>query len=308
MKIASLLLVTFGLLSFTGFAQTYDEFILEANELYQSKSFQQSSKKWEEAFRIHEGFSSDYYNAACTNALAGNSDKAFEQLEKALVNGWEDIDWMQEDSDLENLKESSRWSAFIGKVPELREEYLRSLNIEMKNLLEDLRMQDQTIRLLLPDVEQRFGRESKEYSWFRGDLMSRNDSVVLMKVTEILNTEGWLGISEVGESANQTIWLVIQHAPLAVQQKYLPVLEESVLHGESKAQYLAFLEDRILMRNKEKQRYGTQSLWDKEKKVNVIWPVEDPETVNERRASVGLDTLEEYAANSGFLYEPDSQK
>ena len=65
-------------------SQTYYEYTSQANELYQAKKYQESSKAWDLAFKAHHGFSSDYYNSACTNALAGNSDKAFDHLEKAI--------------------------------------------------------------------------------------------------------------------------------------------------------------------------------------------------------------------------------
>ena len=219
-------------------------------------------------------------------------------------NGWEDIAWMKKDSDFASLKNSKKWSDFIKNIPRFQKEHISTLNIKMKQSLENLRMQDQTIRLLSPDAENRFGRESNEYKWFRSELMPRNDSIVLNRITNVLEKNGWMGISEVGELANQTLWLVIQHAPLNIQKKYLPLLEKSVKKGESKARYLAFLQDRILMREDKKQIYGTQSLWDKEKQKNVIWPINDYKTVNQRRKEVGLESVENYAKNNGFIYEP----
>ncbi len=299
-----LIFIGFSLSSSSIISQTYDEYIIQATELYQAKKYQESSKFWDKAFNIHSGFSSDYYNSACTNALAGKTTKSFNYLEKAIKNGWEDIDWMKEDNDLTSLKESKKWSDFIEDIPEFKKGYLSSLNIKIKETLENLRMQDQTIRLLLPDAENRFGRESNEYKWFRSELMPRNDSLVLNKITDVLEKNGWLGINEVGELANQTLWLVIQHAPLDIQKKYLPLLEKSVNKGKSKARYLAFLQDRILMREDKKQIYGTQSLWNKENKKNVIWPITNYKTVNQRRKKVGLESVEDYAKNSGFIYEP----
>jgi len=284
-------------------SQTYYEYTSQANELYQAKKYQESSKAWDLAFKAHHGFSSDYYNSACTNALAGNNDKAFDHLEKAIKNGWNDIEWMKKDSDFASLKTSEKWSDFIKHIPELRQGYLNSLNMQMKQKLENLRMQDQTIRYLLPDAEKRFGRESDAYKWFRSELMTRNDSVVLNRITDIIEKNGWMGISEVGVLANQTFWLVIQHAPLDVQKKYLPVLEHSVRNGESKAEYLAFLQDRVLMREGKKQLYGTQSRWDKKIKKNVIWSITDYKTVNQRRAQVGLGSIEDYAKDNGYLYD-----
>ncbi|MDR5591117.1 TPR end-of-group domain-containing protein [Christiangramia sp. SM2212] len=295
------------LYSLNSFCQSYDGHITDATFLYNQKKYDKSSQKWDNAFTIHKGYSSDYYNAACTNALAGNKDKAFEYLEKAIKSGWNDIEWMKNDRDLISLKDSKRWTLFIKNISSLKTEYLSSLNIKMKDRLEELRMQDQTIRLLLPDAEKRFSRNSKEYSWFRNELMPRNDSIVLTEIVDIINNNGWLGINEVGELANQTLWLVIQHAPLSIQEEYLPLLKKSVEKGDSKARYLAFLQDRILMRKNEKQIYGTQSMWSSKREKNVIWPIENAESVNERRKNVGLESIEEYADNNGFVYEPENK-
>jgi len=303
MRVLFLILIFFS--SFNLCSQTYGAYVIDATALYQAKAYKESASLWDKAFQIHPGFASDYYNAACTAALAGYTKTAFDYLEEAISLGWEDIAWLQQDPDLARLKESPKWTTFIEAIPSLLKEYETSLNMELKNQLEDLRMQDQTIRLLLPDAETRFGRESKAYNWFRNELMPRNDSLVLNRIITLIDEKGWPGIQEVGELANQTLWLVIQHAPLKIQKNYLPLLEKSVNEGESKARYLAFLQDRILMREDQKQTYGTQSLWDSTKKQNVIWPILNPQEVNQRRKEVGLDTIEEYAKNNGFLYTQD---
>ena len=300
MKVLLLILIFFS--SFNLCSQTYDAYVIDATALYQTKAYKESAILWDKAFRIHPGFASDYYNAACTVALAGHTQTAFDYLEQAISHGWEDIAWLQQDPDLASLKEPGNWSAFKNTIPALKTDYLNSLNLELKNQLEDLRMQDQTIRLLLPDAETRYRRESKAYNWFRNELMPRNDSLVLNRIITLIEEKGWPGIQEVGELANQTLWLVIQHAPLEIQKKYLPLLEASVMEGESKARYLAFLQDRILMREDQKQIYGTQSLWDNTKKQNVIWPILNSEKVNQRRKEVGLEPIEAYAEANGFLY------
>lgn len=304
MKILSIILLLFVCNTTNVVCQTYNEFTQQALEQYNNKNYKESSKSWDKAFKVHKGYASDYYNSACTNALAGNNNKALDHIGNAIENGWNDITWLKKDTDFSSLKETQEWSNFLNNIPKLQQEYLSSINVEMKDKLENLRMKDQTMRLLLPDAEKRFGRQSDEYNWFRNELMPRNDSIVLNEIVAVIENDGWLGITEVGELANQTLWLVIQHAPLDIQKKYLPLLKISVDKGESKARYLAFLQDRILMREDKKQIYGTQSLWNEEKKKNVIWPIADYKTVNQRRKEVGLESVEDYAKNSGFVYEP----
>lgn len=171
----------------------------------------------------------------------------------------------------------------------------------IKNELELIKVEDQTLRLLLPTVLEKFGRKSEEYEYF-WFLIQKQDSISSNKLITILDNYGWLGKSRIGNTANQTIWLTIQHSDLKTQEKYLPLLKESVKNGESEGWHLAFLEDRILMRNKKKQLYGTQAVWDNDLKKNKIWPIVDVKTVNQRRIQLGLEPIEEYVKSNGYVF------
>ena len=172
----------------------------------------------------------------------------------------------------------------------------------LKNKLESIRVKDQALRLILPEIENKFGKESEElkYIWI---LIHHQDSINEIEVGKIIDRYGWLGANEVGDLANQSLWLVIQHAPIKIQEKYLPYLRESVEKGESEGWYLAFLEDRILMRNGEKQIYGSQSTFNKETGKFHIYPIRDPENVNEKRNEIGLEPIEEYAEKNGYILD-----
>lgn len=172
----------------------------------------------------------------------------------------------------------------------------------LKNKLESIRVKDQALRLILPEIEKKFGKESEElkYIWL---LIHHQDSINEIEVGKIIDRYGWLGANKVGDLANQSLWLVIQHAPIEIQKKYLPYLRESVEKGESEGWYLAFLEDRILMRNGEKQIYGSQSTFNKETGKFHIYPIRDPENVNEKRNEIGLEPIEEYAEKNGYILD-----
>lgn len=127
------------------------------------------------------------------------------------------------------------------------------------------------------------------------------DSCNLAAVESIIAKYGWPGKSFVGAMGNNTAWLVIQHADLATQEKYLPLIKESVNKNESRPVDLAYLEDRIKMRKGEKQLYGTQVSLNKTG-GQEIWPIEDETNVNERRAKLGLEPMEAYAKKFGIEY------
>ncbi len=172
----------------------------------------------------------------------------------------------------------------------------------LKNKLESIRVKDQTLRLILPEIEKKFGKDSEEEKYF-WSLIHRQDSINEIEVINIIDKYGWLGANSVGDLANQALWLVIQHAPIEIQEKYLSFLKVSVEKGESEGRYLAFLEDRVLMRNGEKQIYGSQSSFNKESGKFHIYPISNVENVNERRKKIGLEPIEEYAEKNGYIFD-----
>ena len=132
------------------------------------------------------------------------------------------------------------------------------------------------------------------------------DSLNLVRVRTIIDSAGWLGPSEIGTDASGALFLVIQHAGLKTQETYLPEARLAVEEGKLQASSLALLEDRIEMRNGRPQIYGSQI--EMKNGIGRLWPIKDEETVNERRAAVGIGPLEEYAAQFGVAWSPPVRK
>jgi len=129
------------------------------------------------------------------------------------------------------------------------------------------------------------------------------------RIGEIVRQFGWPGRSLVGEDASTAAFMIVQHAELKDQQKYLPLLEEAAKRGEAKPADVAMLEDRVLTREGKKQRYGTQlhSGPDTGGKL-VLYPIDDEEHVDERRAAVGLPPLAEYLKLFNLAYQAPAKK
>jgi len=133
------------------------------------------------------------------------------------------------------------------------------------------------------------------------------DSCNLAQVERLIAKYGWMGKSVIGEAANITLWVVIQHAELETQEKYYPLLKKSVEEGESNPQDLALLHDRILMRQGKKQLYGSQVVFNKSTGDPEFYPIEDEKNVNIRRKEVQLEPIEKYAEYFGIKYKlPDN--
>lgn len=142
-------------------------------------------------------------------------------------------------------------------------------------------------------------------------IMHQTDSINQSQVEPLLTTYGWLPQSKVGQKAAGALFLVIQHANLETMQRYLPVLKKAVEEGEASATSAALMEDRILTWEGKRQLYGTQASG-REQENGItgyfIWPIKNPEEVNNRRAEVGFGTtVEENAARLNATYNPDEE-
>ncbi|MDR1143402.1 MAG: tetratricopeptide repeat protein, partial [Spirochaetaceae bacterium] len=73
-----------------------------------------------EAERMNSRDAALYYNLACVYSLRSEPDKAASAMDKALVYGYWNIDWMKEDEDLINLRSTPWWEENIEQDGESR--------------------------------------------------------------------------------------------------------------------------------------------------------------------------------------------
>ena len=142
----------------------------------------------------------------------------------------------------------------------------------------------------------------------QGRLTYQTDSINVIKVTRILDEYGWLGPEVVGNRGSNALFLVIQHAEIETQEKYLPMLKQAAMDGKAEPGMLAYLQDRIAIRKGERQIYGSQLGKDPETGESYVMPLTDPEHVNERRAEVGLGTIEEYISSKYITWDLEKHK
>lgn len=300
-----IILITF-VLSNTIFAQSFEEKIKEASSAYADSNYRISADLYAAAFKIHEGDAGQYYNAACSWALTGDTLVAIRYLGLAAKHGWNNVKHLKRDTDLSNLHQLTEWQTVIDMVQKNVDEFEKDFDKPLKEQLEKIYVKDQMLRQLYEQAQDKFGRESDEMNYF-WELMSQQDSLNELEVVAIIEKHGWVGISKVGGQANMVLWLVIQHAPIETQEKYLPLLRESVLAGESGGNHLAMLEDRILMRNDLPQTYGSQIVTDEDGNQKV-YEIRDPEYVNQRREEVGLGPIENYVSRWGIVWTIEQKK
>lgn len=108
---------------------------------------------------------------------------------------------------------------------------------------------------------------------------------------ELLDQWDWIDRHRFGAKVSEYAWLLVQHADdhpefqkLALS-RMAPYLSSG---GIKKANY-AYLFDRVAVNAGRKQRYGTQPIWECTADGRLeLQPAEDPERLDERRASLGM--------------------
>lgn len=284
----------------------YDKLSSEASALYDLGKYLESGQKYSAAFAStgNKGTIDDRYNAACSWALAGQTDSAFYQLMRATRKGdYTDYHHLTTDTDLKSLYGDPRWEEIKANVKAAKEQAEAKFDKPLVALLDSIFTKDQQGRLQIDSVRKKFGEDSPELTaHFRSIYVA--DSLNLIAVTHILDTRGWLGPEVVGGRGNTTLFLVIQHAEIATQEKYLPMMREAVKEKRAEASSLALLEDRVALRQGKRQTYGSQIGRDPATNTFYVLPLEDPENVDKRRAEVGLPPLADYVSNWGLKWNP----
>lgn len=162
-----------------------------------------------------------------------------------------------------------------GMMPELREELLRRVE------------KDQN------------ARKSHRDDWQQ---VAAVDAENLPWLESLVNEVGWPGRSLVGEDGAHAAWLLVQHAGARpdFQRRCLDLMTQAVERGEATPRDLAYLTDRVLLKEGQAQEYGTQMSgteggW-------VPQNLRDPDNVDARRAAVSLGPLSEYIERIGRSY------
>lgn len=159
--------------------------------------------------------------------------------------------------------------------------------------LDSVGIYDQKYRSQLELTRHKYGGASNEIKTLF-ERMNYTDSLNLIYVKKVIRKYGWLDPRDVGENTVDVLFMVIQHSDLKSQKDLLPLMYKAAKTGKLKPARLALLVDRIALREKHKQIYGSQIAWNLKENTYVVLPVKDPDNVDKRRAKVGLNSLSDY--------------
>ncbi len=109
---------------------------------------------------------------------------------------------------------------------------------------------------------------------------------------------GWPGRRDFGDDGAGAAFLILQHAigHPDLQRRGLALILDAIPEGQANPLDAAYLADRIAIFEGAEQTFGTQFDWDANGQLSPA-PVRDPDTLDERRASVGLPPMAETIAD-----------
>lgn len=139
--------------------------------------------------------------------------------------------------------------------------------------------------------------------WINADDAMKNEIGIAMinvrrkqnkELKEIIKQYGWPGYQLVGHESSEEMWSLVQHQDkdIEFQKECLVLLKTAVDAKEAPFKNFAFLLDRVRMNEGQPQIYGTQ--WIVKKGEVALYPVEDMDSIDQKRSEAGLPSLAEY--------------
>lgn len=268
----------------------------EGDKLRQEGDLLGAIKAYKEAFVASPGDQKNTYKLASTIALLYQApDSAFHYLNLSLEA--DSSLWVLADTDMISLKEDQRWEGI--EQQQLRKyqqangplkdpEYAR----ELLSMVGD----DQALDYYIDMAKAYFAKEGKVPHWYYplGKMKSQIGAGNFERLQQLLQEKGWPNYSKVGELAADALLLAINHHESdAVREMFIDRIKAACLAGEGSCMEYAKIQDRILVNKGEPQIYGMQFRYGKDRKLEPF-PVENPESVDQRRKAIGLEPLKVY--------------
>ncbi len=128
-----------------------------------------------------------------------------------------------------------------------------------------------------------------------GDRIREVDADNTRRLLALVRDVGWIDATRFGDRAARDAFLIVQHSGnLLLMRSALPHIESDARRDpKALGGSYALLFDRTRLSLGEKQRYGSQ-LTRATDGALVLQPLEEPDGVDARRATMGLEPLEDY--------------
>jgi hypothetical protein len=293
-KLLVLMFVCYASHAFAGNNISYQQLIDSADHLYNLNDYKNAAVVYDYALNMEHKpvVVEDYINAAAANAMIGNNKRAFHLLFYITRRqNFYDIELIQSVSALTALHNDTDWEQLLNTMRKKKEKIEHYYNYELIHELDTLNADDQKYRLAQIDTASKYGWDASQTK----DMyvaIEQADSINRIKVSRIFEKYQWPDKQIIGEKRSITLFIVLQHAPIAYQEKYLSLIEKAYKTNNIRKPDYALFIDRIAVNKGQSQIYGSQILF--KNGEGVIAPLKYPKRVDKLRKKMGLPTLEEY--------------
>lgn len=248
------------------------------------------------------------YNYACAlsvdNTVVKSFDSCFKYLNLAV-----ELDTTVNaliESNLIQAREDKNWSVFEDRlISMLNAKYNNPYkDIEYAKALWKLGAFDQAYFNEIGIALRRTGMRSSVASaiWKLKFIVQEKSQ---KELEQLVTAKGWPKISDVGQPAVMSAYLVAIHTNDGSQKKYLPMIWKSCQEKELPWQRYANIYDRCLFNENKPQKFGTHLRYNEQTKLEELYPLEDESKVDEWRKELDLEPLADYLARFNIQYQPE---
>ncbi|NVK53475.1 MAG: hypothetical protein HWD85_11120 [Flavobacteriaceae bacterium] len=252
-------------------------------------------KTYKAVYKKDKFNSKNTYNLACAYALTYQKDSAFYYLNISLKD--DTRLWALADNDLYPLSKDKRWTAIENK--QLAKYQAKNGAIKnptyAKQLLQII-MKDQAMNYQQDMARRYYMKYGHVPHWFYPILELKKEigGTNFTDIQYLIKQYGWPTYSMVGTLAADAPLLVINHLEgEEMRIKYLPEIKKACLQKEGSCMEYAKIQDRILVNTNQKQIYGMQFRYTKDRKLEPF-PIKNPKYVDQKRKAIGLEPIKQY--------------
>ncbi|MEZ7495858.1 hypothetical protein QO206_10185 [Leeuwenhoekiella aequorea] len=284
----------------------YYEKINEAEISNLDKNFEVADSVYQVAFELVEkSFKDDCLLASVNSEKLNDYQKTYEYLKKGILVG---LTKKRIKKELSKFKKSDQWKSLKREFDSLREKYLKSLNLTLRNELLKMVDKDQSVRHPI------FG------SWKK---MKKTDSYNYNRLLEIIkeNNGKWPGRFNIGDGnedgkyAYGEITIMLHHFSTEEVMNLKPILIEAILNGNLSPYNVAYPLDYKNLKTISKRKRGNtifaetcniigSYLGSKSKDAIIC----DCEKAEKERKKIGLEPLDDYFRKRNSTYDCYEQK
>ena len=270
--------------------------------------YQESLKLYYKAFKaVPRGFAQDFYNASMCAIKLKQYDIAFIMLDSLIAKGVKKS-FFERAKALEPLKQLKQWNFFITTFDMKYQKWNQDKNIKLKQILNGIAYADQEFR-------------SKEGSYrVYEDTIRKGDKINVKILLHMIEKYGFPNENLIGvdnpldNDIPGEIVILHQFQKLSTgihDFDFTDIVKNAAKKGELTIHKMA---DWIAFVDKPELFLGGSSIYQMvygEKKSKFLVPKLDPETkaiVNQRRLSLGLESLDDYYKKAIFEFMPKEIK